>query len=88
MIASVLFSFALSPEIVNATKGMLGGLRTWWFALAFTSIGLETKFSELAKLGGGRPAIAFLIGQGFNIFWTLLLAYLIFGGIFFPAPKL
>ena len=88
MIASVLFSFALSPEIVNATKGMLGGLRTWWFALAFASIGLETRFSELAKLGGGRPAIAFLIGQGFNIIWTLILAYLIFGGTFFPAPKL
>jgi uncharacterized membrane protein YadS len=88
MVASLLFSFVLSPETVNATKGMLGGLRTWWFALAFTSIGLETRFGELAKLGGGRPALAFLIGQGFNIIWTLILAYLIFGGVFFPAPKL
>lgn len=88
MVASLLFSFVLSPATVSATKGMLGGLRTWWFALAFTSIGLETKFGELAKLGGGRPAIAFLIGQGFNIIWTLILAYLIFGGVLFPAPKL
>jgi len=43
---------------------------------------------ELAKLGGGRPALAFLIAQWFNIFWTLLLAYLIFGGVLLPAPKL
>jgi uncharacterized membrane protein YadS len=88
MIASVVFSFVLDPKTVSATKGMLGGLRTWWFALAFTSIGLETKFSDLAKLGGGRPALAFLIGQGFNIIWTLILAYLIFGGYLFPPPKL
>jgi uncharacterized membrane protein YadS len=88
IIASVVFSFLLSPGVVTATKGMLGSLRTWWFALAFTSIGLETRFKDLAGLGGGRPALAFLIGQGFNVFWTLLLAYLIFGGYFFPAPKL
>lgn len=88
MIASVFFSFLLDPKTVDATKGMLGGLRTWWFALAFTSIGLETRFADLAKMGGGRPAIAFLLAQGFNIFWTLLLAYLIFGGVLFPAPKL
>lgn len=88
MIASVIFSFLLDPKLVDATKGTLAGLRTWWFALAFTSIGLETRFAELAKLGGGRPAAAFLIGQTFNIFWTLLLAYLIFGGILIPPPKL
>jgi uncharacterized integral membrane protein (TIGR00698 family) len=88
MIASVVFSFILDPKTVSATKGMLGGLRTWWFALAFTSIGLETRFSDLAKLGGGRPALAFLIGQSFNIIWTLILAYLIFGGYIFPPPKL
>jgi len=88
MIASLVFSFLLDPKTVDTTKGMLGGLRTWWFALAFTSIGLETRFADLAKLGGGRPALAFLIGQGFNIIWTLILAYLIFGGILFPAPKM
>jgi len=88
IVSSLVFSFLLSPAIVGATKGVLAGLRTWWFALAFTCIGLDTNFGELAKLGGGRPALAFLIAQGFNIFWTLLLAYLIFGGVFLPAPKL
>jgi hypothetical protein len=37
-------------------------------------------------MGGGRPAAAFLIAQGFNIIWTLILAYLIFGGVLFPIP--
>jgi len=86
IVASLLFSFVLSPQAVAAVKGQLGALRTLWFALAFTCIGLETRFGELATLGGGRPAAAFLIAQGINILWTLLLAYLIFGGILFAAP--
>jgi uncharacterized integral membrane protein (TIGR00698 family) len=87
MAASLLFSFILDPKTVSAVKGSLGGLRTLWFALAFTSIGLETRFVELAAMGGGRPALAFLVAQGFNVLWTLLLAYLIFGGILFPMPS-
>jgi uncharacterized integral membrane protein (TIGR00698 family) len=88
MVASVLFSFVLDTGTVNAVKGQLGALRTWWFAMAFTCIGLETRFSDLFKMGGGRPAVAFLGAQIFNIIWTLVLAYLIFGGVIFPAPKL
>jgi uncharacterized integral membrane protein (TIGR00698 family) len=88
MIVSLLFSFYLSPATVKSVGGALRGLQTWWFAMAFVCIGLETHFGELAKLGGGRPAYAFLIAQGFNILWTLLLAYLLFGGVLFPAPKL
>ncbi len=85
---SILFSFLLSPATVDATKGALGGLRTWWFALAFTCIGLETNFGDLAKMEGGRPAAAFLIGQGFNILWTLVLAWLLFGGVLFAVPAI
>jgi len=88
MIASLIFSFLLDPKTVSAVKGQLGALRTWWFALAFTCIGLETRFMDLFRMGGGRPAGAFLGAQIFNILWTLLLAYLIFGGVLFPAPKL
>ena len=29
----------------------------------------------------------FFKAQAFNILWTLLFAYLIFGGILFPVPK-
>jgi len=87
IVASLVFSFLLDPKTVSAVKGSLGGIRTMWFALAFTSIGLETKFSELSKLGGGRPALAFLIAQALNIIWTLVLAYIFFGGWIFEAPK-
>ena len=87
MIASVAFSFFLPTATVNAVKGPLNALRTLWFALAFTSIGLETRFADLLELGGGKPAVAFVVAQGVNIIWTLILAYLIFGGILFAAPK-
>ena len=84
--ASLVFSFLLDPGLVEETKGILGGLRTVWFALAFTSIGLETRFTELFKMGGGRPAIAFIGAQTFNVIWTLILAYLLFGGFIFKVP--
>ena len=86
LVASVVFSFLLDGATVGATKGLLGGLRTVWFAMAFTCIGLETKFTELVSMGGGRRAAAFLGAQAFNVLWTLLLAFLLFGGILFPAP--
>jgi uncharacterized membrane protein YadS len=86
VVASLVFSFVLDPALVGETKGVLGGLRTMWFALAFVSIGLETRFADLMATGGGRPAVAFLGGQAFNVLWTLLLACLLFGGIFFGAP--
>ena len=88
LIASAVFSFVLDGALVSATKGTLGAMRTLWFALAFTCIGLETRFTELVKMEGGRPAGAFLIAQGVNVIWTLILAFVLFGGIFFAAPVL
>jgi len=85
--SSLLFSFVLSDATTKAISRPLQNLEVWFFALAFTSIGLETRFLDIAKLGGGRPAVAFLVAQGFNVLWTLILAYLLFGGIIFPAPK-
>jgi len=86
--ASAIFSFFLAPELVTGTRSALNEIRTWWFALAFVAIGLETRFIELATTGKGRPALAFLGAQGINIFWTLLLAWLIFGGILFAQPNI
>jgi uncharacterized membrane protein YadS len=88
LIASFFFSFLLHIDTVGATKSLLGELRTWWFALAFVSIGLETRFGDLVKMEGGRPAVAFLAAQAVNIVWTLILAYLLFGGILFPVPDI
>jgi uncharacterized integral membrane protein (TIGR00698 family) len=83
---SLIFSFALTTQTVTDTRGLLTAMRTAWFALAFLSIGLETSVSDLVKTGGGRPVAAFLGGQLFNIVITLALAYLLFGGVLFPAP--
>ena len=86
IVASFIFSFVVSEAKITETKALLTNFRTVWFALAFVSIGLETRFTDLLTVQGGRPALAFLGGQVFNIFWTLLLAYLIFGGVFFKQP--
>ena len=86
MAASVVFSFLIDPATVGEVKGLLKGLRTMWFALAFVCIGLETQFSDLIKMDEGRPALAFLGAQAFNVIWTLLIAYLLFGGILFNVP--
>ncbi len=82
---SLVFSFLLTPEAVKAFEKPLKSLREIWFAAAFVCIGLETRLGDLFKLGGGRPALAFLGGQLVNILWTLLLAWLLFGNIIFPA---
>ena len=87
IVASVVFSFFMSDASAKAVTGVTAGLRGWWFTMAFLCIGLETKFKDLVAMGGGRPAAAFLIAQAFNIVWTLILAYLIFGGVLFPAPQ-
>jgi uncharacterized integral membrane protein (TIGR00698 family) len=86
--ASLIFSFLIPVETTKQVSGFLNGLRTLWFALAFVSIGLEAKFSDLVKTQAGRPALAFTAAQLFNIFWTLLWAYLLFGGLLFPVPDI
>jgi uncharacterized integral membrane protein (TIGR00698 family) len=88
LIASALFSFFLPGPLVEGTRSTLAELRTWWFALAFVCIGLETRIVDLATMEGGRPALAFLGAQAVNVVWTLLLAYLIFGGVLFPVPDI
>jgi uncharacterized integral membrane protein (TIGR00698 family) len=86
--ASFVFSFLISGSVINETRGILTALRTMWFALAFISIGLDTRFSDLAAADSGRAAVAFLGGQAFNVMWTLVLAYLLFGGMLFEVPAL
>jgi uncharacterized membrane protein YadS len=87
MAASLAFSALLPAGLVADTRNSISGLRTAWFAMAFVSIGLETKFTDLWAMENGRPFAAFVGAQFVNILWTLLLAYLIFGGILFPAPR-
>lgn len=86
--ASLLFSFLIPADTTRQVSGFLNSLRTLWFALAFVSIGLEARFTDLVKIQGGRPALAFIGAQIFNILWTLLWAYLLFGGYLLPVPDI
>jgi uncharacterized membrane protein YadS len=76
--ASLLFSFVISSETIDSVKGGFKALQGLWFALAFTSIGLETKFADLFSKEGKKPLYAFLIAQLFNVFVTLAVAYVLF----------
>ncbi|MFV8372268.1 YeiH family protein [Flavobacterium sp. LB2P74] len=77
--ASLLFSFLLTSDVRDEVKEGLKNLQGIWFALAFTSIGLETNFKDLFSKNSKKPLYAFLIAQVFNIIITLLIAFILFG---------
>ena len=85
LVASIVFSWLVGDATVADTRGPLTAIRTALFAMAFVSIGLETSLPSLVTTDGGRPAIAFLGGQAFNIVLTFAAAYIFFGGFPF-AP--
>ena len=76
--ASLIFSFVVPAETTNLVKDNLKYLQGLWFALAFTSIGLETNFADLLKANSRKPVYAFLIAQLFNVFVTLGISFLLF----------
>ena len=88
IIISSLFSFIIPADSVKEVSGVLNALRTIWFALAFVSIGLEAKFKDLVQAQGAKPAVVFVVAQLFNVFWTLLIAYLLFSGRILPLPAI
>jgi uncharacterized membrane protein YadS len=64
-------------------KGMSDLFRGWFFSLSFVSIGLATNFRELKEhFKGGKPLILYVFGQSFNLFLTLLVAYIMFYLVF------
>jgi uncharacterized membrane protein YadS len=86
LVASVVFSILIDDATIAATRSSLTGVRTTLFAMAFVSVGLETSLTSLVTTDGGRPALAFLGAQAFNVLVTLVAAYVIFGGLLFSAP--
>lgn len=76
--ASLLFSFVLQPDTVAQVKSGIKSIQGLWFALAFTSIGLETNFKELLGNNNIKPFFAFLIAQFFNVLITLAVALWLF----------
>ena len=92
IVASLVASFYIEPVMgAKATAtitGLLTTYRTWFFALCFVCIGLETNFKELLSVGGGKPAAVYWIGQSFNVVWTLLIVWILWSGTFFVPPIL
>jgi uncharacterized integral membrane protein (TIGR00698 family) len=89
--ASVLFS-VLASSLNNGEKIVAAvvkegsePIRDWFFALAFVSIGLESNFRQFGKyLRGGKPMLLYICGQSLNLLLTLLMAWLMFGGMESP----
>ncbi|MFB9108592.1 YeiH family protein [Flavobacterium gyeonganense] len=79
ILASVIFSFLITSETRDTVKDSLKNIQGIWFALAFTSIGLETNFKDLFSNNTKKPLYAFLIAQFFNVVITLIIAFLLFG---------
>jgi uncharacterized integral membrane protein (TIGR00698 family) len=77
--ASLLFSFLIPQATTAVVKDSLKNLQGLWFAVAFTSIGLETNFADLFRHNSRKPLYAFLIAQLFNILITLVIAWFLFG---------
>jgi uncharacterized integral membrane protein (TIGR00698 family) len=92
MVASLVVSFIFEPALGNkAAKGIAKAAknyRSWYFALCFVAIGLDTNFKELVTVGGGRPAIAYWISQAANAVWTLFISWILWSGTFMTPPIL
>ncbi len=78
ILASLAFSFILSPETAQSSGKVIKSFSTFWFNLAFVSIGLETRFSDLKVREFKKPFYSFLIAQGFNIIFTLGVSVLLY----------
>ena len=78
ILASLVFSFILSPETAQSSGKVIKSFSTFWFNLAFISIGLETRFADFKHMESKKPFYSFLVAQTFNIFFTLGVSYLLF----------
>ncbi|HKM16611.1 MAG TPA: putative sulfate exporter family transporter [Limnochordia bacterium] len=90
VLASLVFSFILIPWLgqakVDGIVSVTKNLKNWLFTLAFVSIGLDSRFSDMAKMyQGGKPVKLYIVGQTLNIIVTLIAALIFFGGYFFPV---
>ncbi len=79
ILASLIFSLLLEPSYAKSTIRITKGISTTLFSIAFLCIGLETRFSEIFSRENRRPLILFLSAQTFNILFTLMVSYVVFG---------
>ena len=92
-VASLVASFIIQPlfggDQVGAINKVLDQYKNWCFVLAFTSIGLDTNFKEIARqMHGGKVLWLYVVGQTFNIALTLFAVWILLSGVVFPVPEL
>ncbi len=92
-VASLVASFIILPtyggEQVGEINKVLDQYKNWAFVLAFTSIGLDTNFRDIAKqMHRGKVLWLYIIGQLFNVLLTLLAVWVLLSGKFFPIPDI
>jgi uncharacterized integral membrane protein (TIGR00698 family) len=86
LVASLIVTFAVRgvsyadyDKIVKpAVVGPITALRTWAFTFSFLSIGLTTRFRDLAP-AGRKPFLAFTAGVAVNIVLGYVLSVIVFG---------
>ncbi|MDH5732399.1 MAG: putative sulfate exporter family transporter [Candidatus Bathyarchaeota archaeon] len=81
---SILSSFVVLPimgeMMLTDILKLTGSIRTFLFAVAFLSIGLETDFKTLkTQISGGKPVQLYIVGQSLNLILTLIFAWMLFG---------
>ncbi len=92
-VASVVASFIILPlagsSQVSAINSVLDQYKNWAFVLAFTSIGLDTNFKEIARqMQGGKVLWLYIVGQVFNIALTFFAVWFLLSGVVFDIPVL
>jgi uncharacterized membrane protein YadS len=68
---------SFNKEVVPNLVGPIKDMRTWAFIFCFLSIGLTTRFRELAS-AGRKPFVAFSVGAIVNIIAGFVLSALVF----------
>lgn len=92
-VASMVASFIIQPVCgsadVKAINSVLDQYKNWAFVLAFTSIGLDTNFRDIAKqMHGGKVLWLYIVGQIFNIALTFFAVWILLSGVIFEIPVL
>ena len=92
-VASLVASFIILPlagsSQVSAINSVLDQYKNWAFVLAFTSIGLDTNFKDIAKrMQGGKVLWLYIVGQVFNIALTFFAVWFLLSGVVFDIPVL
>jgi len=76
------YNKSVAPVLVAPLKD----LRTWTFIFCFLSIGLTTRFRDLAR-GGVRPFAAFTMGVAVNVVLGFVLSVYVFGAYWQSLAK-